>query len=301
MNERILMTPSYLLMSVLRRCMCKRIQNEDGEATVVVENDHYMDDFFRQVEELRKLLSKIASAVEAVKKKHSIILSATHPKDKTKEELEALNKEIRKTANSMRAKLKAIEQSLARDENVNRALSADFRIRKSQYSTLTQQFVDIMTAYNTAQTVFRERTKDQIRRQLEITGKTTTDEELEDMLESGNLSIFTSDIILDTKITRQALNEIEARHKDIIKLESSIQELHEMFMDMAMMVEVQGEMVNSIEEHVVKASEYVEQAKEETKKAVKYQSKSRRKLIFIIICVSVLIVILAIVLAVSFS
>ncbi|XP_072839219.2 syntaxin-2 [Pogona vitticeps] len=281
--------------------LASRIQNEDGEATVVVENDHYMDDFFRQVEELRKLLSKIASAVEAVKKKHSIILSATHPKDKTKEELEALNKEIRKTANSMRAKLKAIEQSLAREENVNRAASADFRIRKSQYSTLTQQFVDIMTAYNTAQTVFRERTKDQIRRQLEITGKTTTDEELEDMLESGNLSIFTSDIILDTKITRQALNEIEARHKDIIKLESSIQELHEMFMDMAMMVEVQGEMVNSIEEHVVKASEYVEQAKEETKKAVKYQSKSRRKLIFIIICVSVLIVILAIVLAVSFS
>ncbi|XP_042297865.1 syntaxin-2 isoform X2 [Sceloporus undulatus] len=279
--------------------LAARTQNDDGEATVVVENGHYMEDFFQQVEEVRKYIIKIADVVEEVKKKHSIILSATHPKDKIKEELEELNKEIRKTANIVRAKLKAIEQSLARDGNANR-ISADVRIRKSQYSVLTRKFVEVMTTYNTTQTVFRERTKDQIRRQLEITGKTTTDEELEDMLESGNLSIFTSDIILDTKITREALDEIESRHKDIIKLESSIQELHEMFMDMAMLVEIQGEMVNSIEKNVMNAVDYVEHAKEETKKAVKYQSKARRKLIFIIICVSVLIVILGIVLAATF-
>ncbi|XP_044296801.1 syntaxin-2 isoform X2 [Varanus komodoensis] len=275
-------------------------QNEDGEATVLVENDHYMEEFFQQVEEVRKYISKIADIVEEVKKKHSIILSATHPKDKTKEELEELNKEIRKTANIVRAKLKAIEQSLGRDENVNRT-SADHRIRKSQHSVLARKFVEVMSTYNGTQTVFRERTKDQIRRQLEITGKTTTDEELEEMLESGNLSIFTSDIILDTKITREALDEIESRHKDIIKLESSIQELHEMFMDMAMLVEVQGEMVNSIEKNVMNAADYVEHAKEETKKAVKYQSKARRKLLFIIICVSILIIIIGIVLAATFS
>ncbi|XP_044296802.1 syntaxin-2 isoform X3 [Varanus komodoensis] len=273
-------------------------QNEDGEATVLVENDHYMEEFFQQVEEVRKYISKIADIVEEVKKKHSIILSATHPKDKTKEELEELNKEIRKTANIVRAKLKAIEQSLGRDENVNRT-SADHRIRKSQHSVLARKFVEVMSTYNGTQTVFRERTKDQIRRQLEITGKTTTDEELEEMLESGNLSIFTSDIILDTKITREALDEIESRHKDIIKLESSIQELHEMFMDMAMLVEVQGEMVNSIEKNVMNAADYVEHAKEETKKAVKYQSKARRKKWIILMIVFVLLAVLAVIIGLS--
>lgn len=48
-----------------------------------------------------------------------------------------------------------------------------------------------------------------------------------------------SKIISDSQITRQALNEIESRHKDIMKLETSIRELHEMFMDMAMVVEIQ--------------------------------------------------------------
>lgn len=63
-----------------------------------------------------------------------------------------------------------------------------------------------------------------------------------------------------------------------MKLETSIRELHEMFMDMAMFVETQGEMVNNIERNVVNAVDYVEQAKEETKKAIKYQSKARRTL-----------------------
>lgn len=35
------------------------------------------------------------------------------------------------------------------------------------------------------------------------------------------------------------MNEIETRHNEIIKLENSIRELHDMFMDMAMLVESQ--------------------------------------------------------------
>lgn len=35
-------------------------------------------------------------------------------------------------------------------------------------------------------------------------------------------------------------------------------------------------MINNIEKNVMNATDYVEHAKEETKKAVKYQSKARR-------------------------
>ncbi|XP_007489680.1 syntaxin-2 isoform X2 [Monodelphis domestica] len=275
---------------------CK--SNEDGEATVVVEKDHFMDDFFHQVEEIRNNISKIAQNVEEVKKNHSIILSAPNPDARTKEELEDLNKEIKKIANKIRAKLKTIEQSFDQDENANRT-SVDLRIRKTQHSVLSRKFVEVMTEYNETQTLFRERSKGRIQRQLEITGKTTTDDELEEMLESGNPSIFTSDIISDSQITRQALNEIESRHKDIMKLESSIRELHEMFMDMAMFVETQGEMINNIEKNVMNASDYVEHAKEETKKAVKYQSKARRKKWIIVAVLLVLAAILALIIGLS--
>jgi len=44
---------------------------------------------------------------------------------------------------------------------------------------------------------------------------------------------------METKIAKQTLADIEARHNDILKLEQSIKELHDMFMDMAMLVESQ--------------------------------------------------------------
>jgi t-SNARE complex subunit (syntaxin) len=44
---------------------------------------------------------------------------------------------------------------------------------------------------------------------------------------------------MDSQIDKQALNEIETRHTEIIKLENSIRELHDMFVDMAMLVESQ--------------------------------------------------------------
>ncbi|XP_057579875.1 syntaxin-2-like isoform X2 [Hippopotamus amphibius kiboko] len=275
-------------------------KSDDGDAAIVVEKDHFMDDFIHQVEEIRNSIDIIAQYVEEVKKNHSIILSAPNPEGKIKEELEDLNKEIKKTADKIQTKLKSIEQSFDQDESGNRT-SVDLRIRRTQHSVLSQKFVDVMTEYNEAPTLFRERSKSRIQRQLEITRKTTTDDELEEMLESGNPSICTSDIISDSQITRQNLNEIESRHKDIMKLESSIRELHEMFVDMAMFVETQGEMINNIEKNVMNAADYVEHAKEETKKAIKYKSKARRKMMFIIICVVILLVILGIILATSLS
>ena len=58
-------------------------------------------------------------------------------------------------------------------------------------------------------------------------------------LHQGNAAVFTQGIMMDTAQAKQTLADIEARHADIIKLETSIKELHDMFMDMAMLVESQ--------------------------------------------------------------
>ena len=51
----------------------------------------------------------------------------------------------------------------------------------------TPRFVEVMTEYNKVQTEYREASKEKIKRQLEISGKTATDEELEQMLEVASI------------------------------------------------------------------------------------------------------------------
>ncbi|NXJ57334.1 STX1A protein, partial [Spizaetus tyrannus] len=295
--------------------------DDDDEVTVSVDRDRFMDEFFEQVEEIRGFIDKISENVEEVKRKHSAILASPNP-DETGDQAGKTPPFSAKPAQHLPepiwwaswgagtagASLGAgmlmlheiicvlpqpgIEQSIEQEEGLNRS-SADLRIRKTQHSTLSRKFVEVMSEYNTTQTDYRERCKGRIQRQLEITGRTTTSEELEDMLESGNPAIFSSGIIMDSNITKQALNEIETRHSEIIKLENSIRELHDMFMDMAMLVESQGEMIDRIEYNVEHSVDYVERAVSDTKKAVKYQSKARRKKIMIIICCVILGIVIA--------
>uniref|UniRef100_A0A3B4VKV0 Syntaxin 2 n=1 Tax=Seriola dumerili TaxID=41447 RepID=A0A3B4VKV0_SERDU len=247
----------------------------EEDVAVTVDRDGFMESFFRRVEEVRGLIDKISYQVEEVRKIHSMILSAPNPDDS-----------------------KSMELSMPKDDVVNRS-SVDFRIQKTQHTVLSRKFVEAMTQYNETQVSFRERSKGRIQRQLEITGRVTTNEELEEMLESGNPSIFTSDIISDSQITRQAVNEIESRHQDIMRLESSIRELHAMFMDMAMLVETQGDMVNNIEKNISNAAEYIFRAKEETKKAVRYQKKSRRKYIILAFALLILLAVIALIVGLS--
>ncbi|KAM3868403.1 syntaxin-2 [Diretmus argenteus] len=281
----------------LAELTASRTRTEE-EVAVAVDRDGFMDGFFRRVEEVRGLIDKISYQVEEVRKMHSRILSAPNPDDRTKDELNTLTNDIRANANVVRAKLKLMEQSVPKDDIANRSL-VDFRIQKTQHTVLSRKFVEVMTQYNETQVSFRERSKGRIQRQLEITGRATTNEQLEDMLESGNPSIFTSDIISDSQITRQALSEIESRRQDIVHLESSIRELHTMFMDMAMLVETQGEMVNNIEKNVSNAVEYIICAKEETKKAVRYQKKSRRKYIIVAFALLILLAVIALIVGLS--
>ncbi|XP_062856268.1 syntaxin 3b isoform X4 [Trichomycterus rosablanca] len=268
--------------------------NDDEDVPIAVDNPAFMDDFFTQIEEIRTSIDKIDENVAEVKKLYSVILSAPTSNQKTQDGLESLTNDIKKMANNARNKLKSIERNLETGEQER--VSADMRIRKSQHAILSRKFVDVMTKYNEAQVDFREKSKGRIQRQLEITGRVTTDEELEEMLEGGNAAVFTAGIV-DSGISKQALSEIESRHKDIQRLESSIKELHDMFVDIAMLVENQGDTVNNIEANVSKAVDHVEAAKVETKKAVRYQSKARKKIIILsVVCVVILVIIIIVIL-----
>ncbi|XP_076015726.1 syntaxin 3b isoform X3 [Genypterus blacodes] len=258
---------------------------DDEEVEISMDNAAFMDEFFSQIEDIRSSIDKIDENVAQVKKLYSLILSAPTSDQKTQDDLEAITGDIKKMANNARNKLKTIERNLESEEQER--VSADIRIRKSQHAVLSRKFVEVMTKYNEAQVDFRERTKGRLQRQLEITGKNTTDEELEEMLESGNSAVFTAGIV-DSGISRQALNEIESRHKDIVRLESSIKELHDMFVDIAMLVESQGGMIERIESNMDQSVGFVERAVADTKKAAKFQQEARRKKMMITLCCAII-------------
>ncbi|GAA50714.1 syntaxin-1A [Clonorchis sinensis] len=163
------------------------------DASLSIDGPQYMNDFFAQVEEIRNLIERVQALVEDVKNKHSDILSSPNQDETTKAQLEEAMAEIKMIAHKVRAKLKQMEMNIEYDENSDKS-SADLRIRKTQYSTISRNFIEVMTDYNKAQVAFRDACKNRIKRQMEIAERKISNEELEDMLESGNPAIFTQEV-----------------------------------------------------------------------------------------------------------
>lgn len=255
--------------------------------------------FFKKAQEIHEGLQSLKSMVSNLENKQKTVLGVALPEESMKKELQTLREEIKTLASQIQRKLKSIEPKKGEDDG--KYIPINIRMQRTQHGVLSKEFVELMGHCNTIQAQYRDRNVERIQRQLKITGTNVTDQELDAMLESGQTDVFTQNILIDAQATKQALNEIESRHDEILKLERSIKDLHEMFQYLAMEVEAQGEMVNRIENNIKQSSNYVEKAKENTEKAVTYQQKARKKKIWIAICLAILILILVISLVTTFG
>ena len=78
-------------------------------------------------------------------------------------------------------------------------------------------------------------------------------------------------------------------------LESSVAELHQMFLDFALLVEQQGEILDDIEFNVTTAVDYVDEGNEKVIDSIKLQRKLRKKqLVMILIGAAVVTVLIVI-------
>ena len=98
---------------------------------------------------------------------------------------------------------------------------------------------------------------------------------------------------LDNQRAKQNLLFITERHRDIITLEKSIRELHQLFVDMASLVMQQGELIDQIERSVMTSVEHTSEANIELEGALRAQACGRRKKLILFL------LILAIVLAIA--
>uniref|UniRef100_A0AAY4DEA4 t-SNARE coiled-coil homology domain-containing protein n=1 Tax=Denticeps clupeoides TaxID=299321 RepID=A0AAY4DEA4_9TELE len=252
-----------------------------------------------RVHEIREGLQTLKTKVSDLENKQKTVLGVALPEDSMKKELQTLREEIKTMASGVHKKLKNIEPK--KGEEDGGYVPVHTRMQRAQHAVLSRDFVELMGHCNSLQAQYRDRNVERIKRQLKITGTEVSEEQLETMIETGETDVFTQNILNDAKATKQALNEIESRRDEILKLERSIRDLHEMFQYLAMEVEAQGEMVDRIEHNILTANNYVEKAVTNTEAAVSSQQKARKKKMWIALICSIFLLIVIIAVAASFA
>jgi syntaxin 1B/2/3 len=96
--------------------------------------------------------------------------------------------------------------------------------------------------------------------------------------------------VLDT------INEIQERHDAVKEMEKNLKELHQVFLDMAVLVQAQGEQLDDIALHVERAHSFVKDGTHELQTARTYQKNTRKWTCYGILLLLLIIVFLVVLL-----
>jgi syntaxin 1B/2/3 len=85
------------------------------------------------------------------------------------------------------------------------------------------------------------------------------------------------------------IQEIQERHDAVKEIEKNLKELHQVFLDMAVLVEAQGEQLDDIESHVGRANSFVRGGTQQLQTARVHQKNTRKWTCYAIILLLVII------------
>ncbi|XP_019600061.1 syntaxin-11 isoform X1 [Rhinolophus sinicus] len=250
------------------------IELDSPHEDIEFETDHLLESLYRDIQDLQYENQQLMVDVKRLGKQNVRFLTSMRRLSSIKRDTNSIAKDIKARGESIHRKLCAMKVLSEEAEAQHGPHSAVARIARAQYSALTRNFQRAMHEYNQAEMKQRDNCKIRIQRQLEIMGKDVSGDQIEDMFEQGKWDVFSENLLADVKGARAALNEIESRHRELLRLETRIRDIHDLFLQMAMLVEEQAETLNVIEFNVEKTLDYTGQAKAHVKKTLEYKKKN---------------------------
>mmetsp|Transcript_10841 Transcript_10841/g.25859 ORF Transcript_10841/g.25859 Transcript_10841/m.25859 type:complete len:308 (-) Transcript_10841:256-1179(-) len=257
----------------------------------------YMEDFFREVDTIKSDIDAVSKAAKEIGKINEQSMRATTTSEEQKLSkmlkplIDATNKRAKRTKNLL-GLLKQETDQLKEQGKLN---ASDIRVRENMNTTLTKKFVDEMKAYQQSQQQYKTDIKKKVKRQVQVVKPDATDEEVDAVMKSegGRDALYKERILAggvnDSIKTTYA--KVAGKYQDVLTLEQSVAELHQMFLDFALLTEQQGELLDQIEFQVKQAGDYVEEANVDVHQAIEYQKSIRKKQCWIIVIVVVAIVV----------
>jgi len=150
-----------------------------------------------------------------------------------------------------------------------------------------------MKLYQNSQQKYKTDIKNKVARQVQIVKPDATEEEIDAVMRSeGGRDALYRERILAGGVNDQVKTtyaKVAGKYQDVLALEQSVAELHQMFLDFALLTEQQGELLDQIEFQVTQAGDYIEDANVDVFESIEYQKKIRKKQCWIMLIVVIII------------
>jgi len=193
-------------------------------------------------------------------------------------DVETIINSTKKCARNIKIKLDIVKPSNnSRHTNDQDGLSASDLILYNKYSLYVKKFHDAMNRFQLLSQTFKDKMQARMKREIRMVmfDKHLTDQQVDDLVQSNKANEIIQEAIMSDSNLKDMVHTIEERHVDIMKLESSVKELFDLFKDLATLVDLQQENLDVITIHIGKAQSHVQKAEVDLQDAEIYQKKGR--------------------------
>lgn len=258
--------------------------------------NQFMRDALTEIDRLKKGIAEVEESLDKIQRLNRRIVEATSP-EAEKQCSDELNRVMDET-NRIVMSVKAGIDSL-RAENVAFAAknpnSSEARMRDNLHAAVSRKFRGVLKRYQTVQVDYKKSVREKVSRQVKIVFPEASDEELAHLADDGDAAAAAIQARLGGQaheVLANALNEIQDKYNDIKKLEKSVVELHQMFVDLATLVDAQGDLLDQIEFSVNNAKDYTERAEKELINTRKNQRRAKKRMCWLTSCIVVVAIVI---------
>ncbi|GEQ71488.1 hypothetical protein JCM33374_g5172 [Metschnikowia sp. JCM 33374] len=259
--------------------------------------------FMNEIQDINLQLDNYGNLVELIANKQKnhlqeldLDLNDAGDGEYAAKQIDALVLEASSLQAELKSRIKNVQTQAAQSHNPQKAAQAE---------TTRNKFLDLIQRYRLAESNNREQTKVQAERQYRIVKPDATPEEIQAVVEDGgsNQQIFQQALMQSNRRgeARTVLNEVQVRHRELLKLEKTMAELTQLFHDMEELVVEQDQPIQQIEEQIETAQHDIEQGVGHTNKAVVSAKKARKKKLWCFGITVLILIILGLILGLYFG
>ncbi|XP_075512662.1 syntaxin-112-like [Primulina tabacum] len=215
-----------------------------------------LSQFFQEVEAIKNDMDEITNLLIDLRNLDEETKSAYSAKilRGLRDRMDSDMVDVLRKANTLKARLEALDKSNISNRRISVRYvegSAVDRTRILTTNGLRAKLKDIMKGFQNLREKIRLDYKESLKRKYyNATGEYPSEEVVEKMISgNGSVEIF--------QHKTEAYLENKERHEGVIDIQRSLNKLHQVFLDMAVMVETQGKQIDDIEHIVASAGSFI--------------------------------------------
>ncbi|CAH6718355.1 protein Sso1p [[Candida] jaroonii] len=256
--------------------------------------------FMNEIQDINNQLDQYGNLISLISNKQRNLIQEielnTEDSEYNSRQVDSLIGEAKTLQDNLKSRISSMQVS---------SVHKNEKARIDQIENCRQRFLEEIQEYRIIENQNREQTKLQAERQYKIIKPDASEQEIRAVVEDGSDSqqYFQQALMQSNRRgeARTVLNEVQTRHRELLKLERTMAELTQLFHDMEELVIEQDQAIQQIDEQVATAQHDIEQGVGHTNKAVISAKKARKKRLWCFLICLIIVAILAVVLGAYFG